>query len=854
MSTPADSVVSFRPPRPTRRVLVATVVSEPTRRSLQAIPTVLLRADLAATASALADTLSTLRPDTLVVGANAVDASAIAAWAAAVRTQDDHRKLLIIRRGTSLAAIDTTAAAAHGVEVVNTPEVNARHIARFVTDALLDAARGTFPDAHSIIVGLIGAGAINGRVARAAAAHGHRILVHTPSLAADPRVRDAWMSTHGLADAPITVARDIDAVFAGSDLLSIAVPLTADGRHPTHGFINPAHVKAFAGTRIVSISEPEVLTEGAVMEAYGRRELTVVIDNAPGLVDPLRKKIVDRFPDGGALRPGFTLSSAAMRMPGCGEELDQAFLTVVANSEIAELPAEPDAGSDGLLNTESDGESDGELWAAAPVELGVEPWVARRDRGRPEGRGNTDGIIIIGGGIVGLTIALSLHTAGRRNIQVLDAAPADRTDPSRQGTTYGGTDGRHLSLTETVPHADTSRRSVLARSPRAGGWQLRDPSTLDDRERGWVEAFEGFTDRAGLRALTVDLVVGLNRLGLRGWEALFARYPHVFDQLRRDTRLPRCYLSEAGLAAGMLLQSQIDSTVRTVDPDEITRRWPALATTTRTVMTTNTAEAVPAAPRASVHGAIEVDGYAVNIHQLADSIRDLSVANGVPVHAGCRVHSLHRLSDGVELALADGSTRRAGTVIVTVGGRDLVALLGDDAASSGAVQHVLGVSLTLPNPGLHHALKVHAPDPVGVVNITLSQDSTMIHASGGFGYLGLARPQPGDPRVAELMTALEELVGHVLPALRGANGSLTVLDRRTCERPMTPDGLPVLEPVDAYDGRVVVAAGTNAGGTVQAPALAVLLERLLRNEPTAVHLTLRPDRVSLATTRTWVSA
>ncbi|WP_322749905.1 MULTISPECIES: FAD-binding oxidoreductase [unclassified Frankia] len=882
MSTPAESGVCVYSHQlhDTRRVLIATGVSEPTRLSLTSLPTVYLRADLAATPSALPEALSTLRPHTLIVGANTVDAAAIAAWTAAVHAQEDPNGLLIVRRGTSLAAIDRDCAAAHGITVVNTPEVNARHIARFVVNALLIDEPDPHLDPGTVTVGLIGAGAINGRVAQAAAARGHRILVHTPSLTADPQARVNWLSAHAPADATVTFAPDVATVFAGSDLLSIAVPLTTSGLHPTDGLVGTDHVKAFAGTRIVAICEPEVLIEDAIMHAYSRRELTVVIDNAPGLVDPLRQRILERFPDGTALRPGFTVSSAAMRMPGCAEDLDQAVLTVVATSEVADLFA-------GLDAARTPGPAATAPAATAPAGCGAEPTADRHEHGRRHHRTDPGEIVIIGAGIVGLTIALSLHTAGWRKLRVLDAAPADRTDPNLQGTTYRGTDGRHLSLTETIPHADASRRTVLRRPPTDGGWQLRDPITLNDTERDWVAAFEGFADRAGLRALTVDLAIGLNRLGLRGWEALFAAYPHAFDRLRRDARLPRCYLSAPDLAAGIRLQGAINSTARVLGPDEIALRWPALITATADPVA-DLDHSTPVSV-ASVHGAVEVDGYAVNIHQLADTIGNLVVAAGVPVHSGSPVRSLRRIASGnpagssddlpddlpgdgshdspddhpgtesdtesgtIELVLDDGTTMRAGTVIVTIGGRDLVALLGEDAPSAGAVQHVLGVSVTLPNPGLRHALKVHAPDPIGVVNITLSPDSALIHASGGFGYLGLARPAPDDPRVAELMAALEDIVGQLLAPPQGSDGPHRILDRRTCERPMTPDGLPVLEAVDAFGGQVIVAAGTNAGGAVQAPALAILLDGLLAGERGGIHLALRPDRASLRSTSVPVS-
>jgi glycine/D-amino acid oxidase-like deaminating enzyme len=62
---------------------------------------------------------------------------------------------------------------------------------------------------------------------------------------------------------------------------------------------------------------------------------------------------------------------------------------------------------------------------------------------------------------------------------------------------------------------------------------------------------------------------------------------------------------------------------------------------------------------------------------------------------------------------------------------------------------------------------------------------------------------------------------------------------------MTPDGVPLVEALDAFGGRVAVAAGTNAGGTVQAPALAALVRALLDGRPGAAHVALHGSRPSL---------
>ncbi|MET7400793.1 NAD(P)-dependent oxidoreductase, partial [Dactylosporangium sp. NPDC005572] len=262
-----------------RRVLVATPVSDATRRSLAGLPAVSVRPELAADPDALPAALAAERPDTVIVGANRVDAEAMAAWTAA----HDGGRLVIVRRGTSLAGIDLDTAARHGIEVVSTPGVDAPYVARFIADALL-----TGPPS---MVGLVGAGAVNGRVAAAAVARGHHVFVYSPSLAvdADPRpARQAWMAAHRIdGTAGITVAQSAHAVFAVAELLSVAVPLTA----ATRGSVDVDEIRAFGGSRLVSVSEPEIFTTDAVIAAHARADLTVVIDSAPTAIGALRRRL-----------------------------------------------------------------------------------------------------------------------------------------------------------------------------------------------------------------------------------------------------------------------------------------------------------------------------------------------------------------------------------------------------------------------------------------------------------------------------------------------------------------------------------------------------------------------------------
>lgn len=789
-----------------RRLLVATPVTARVAGMLDRMTPATLRPDLPGRPDDLPAALVEHRPHTLVVGANPVPRSAIEPWVAAMRDIGDQRELLIIRRGTSLAEIDLTAAHGLGVTVRNTPEVNARHIARFVVEHLLKGQRqrptsptGTGPGT----VGLLGAGDINSRVARDAVARGHGVIVHSPTLAADPDALDRWLARRRVPAGTVRVARDVEALLTETDLLAMAVPLTTGGSHPTVGMVDLDRLKRFAGHRIVSVCEPAVFTHDALVDAYGRLDVEIVLDNAPRLVAEVRELLANRVSAPGPPRRGFTLTSAAMRGPGCADDLDQAFLAVAARAELDDRRTAPPAPA--------------RVAAVTPPP-----------------------VVVVGGGIVGLTIALLLRRQGRR-VEVLDASPADRRRVDEQGTTFAGTNGRHLSATETMPHADGPRLGILDRPLGAGGWRLRRADTRSAAESAWAATFDRCADRPGLRAVTADLVIALNRLGLRGWSDLFAAYPDRMGPREDDQRLPRVYLSEAELRAGRELQARSNDAVRELAAADLARDWPALASSV----------ALPGGTR-RVAGALEVDGHAINIHDLAQAIGEELRADGVTVRAGARVHAVRTNPDGIALDLVDGTTVVAGMAVLTVGGRDLADLLAEQWPAARSVASVLGVSLTVPNPGLRRPLKIHAGEPFGVVNITLSPDRSLIHVSGGFGYLGQAAWRSGsataqraEADVPALLTMFTDAVAALLPGLRGPTGQLKILQARTCERPMTPDGLPIVAAPAGFDSRLVVAVGTNAGGAVQAPALAGLVADLLDGMPGCPHLAMADDRVGL---------
>jgi len=139
----------------------------------------------------------------------------------------------VLRIGTGLDNVDTAAAREFGVRVDSLPGLNAAAVAEYAFGLLLAAAR-RIPEADASMragewtrfagrhlggrtLGLIGYGDIGSLMVPMAHGFGMRVLVHRRSGAA--------------VDAPGVRTVPLDELLAGSDFLSLHVPLTDETRH-----------------------------------------------------------------------------------------------------------------------------------------------------------------------------------------------------------------------------------------------------------------------------------------------------------------------------------------------------------------------------------------------------------------------------------------------------------------------------------------------------------------------------------------------------------------------------------------------------------------------------------------------
>lgn len=185
------------------------------------------------------------------------------------------RRLRIVGRlGVGLDNIDVPACRARGITVQPATGANDGAVAEYVVATALLLLRGAYGASEAVAagtwprnalmgreiagkrLGLVGFGSIARETARRAAALGMAIAAHDPFLAAeDP----AWTPPYG----PVR-RRDLEALIAESDVLSLHVPLTAE----TRGLIDAtALARMPAGAVLINAALGGIVDEAAVAAA-----------------------------------------------------------------------------------------------------------------------------------------------------------------------------------------------------------------------------------------------------------------------------------------------------------------------------------------------------------------------------------------------------------------------------------------------------------------------------------------------------------------------------------------------------------------------------------------------------------
>lgn len=164
--------------------------------------------------------------------------------------------------------VDVDALAARGIAFAHAPGCNATAVADWVLAVLAALhARGRHAFGRGT-AGIIGAGEVGARVARRLAALGYDVRISDPPRA--EREGDA-----GFVDLETALA---------SDLVSLHVPLTDAGAHPTRGLLDAAALETLApGAVLLNAARGGVVDERALARRLdGGADLVVALDTWAG--------------------------------------------------------------------------------------------------------------------------------------------------------------------------------------------------------------------------------------------------------------------------------------------------------------------------------------------------------------------------------------------------------------------------------------------------------------------------------------------------------------------------------------------------------------------------------------------
>jgi D-3-phosphoglycerate dehydrogenase len=192
---------------------------------------------------------------------------------------------LIVRAGAGYDTIDTAAAKAKGVAVMNTPGQNANAVAELAIGMMLFIARlkftsGTGSELRGKSLGLQGFGAIGKIVASIAKAFGMTVHAFDPFLTAE-KIRESGVEP----------AASLDDLYSKCDYVSLHIPANKE----TKGSIGKALLsKLPKGATLVNTARAELINEPELLALFAERtDLKYVTDVKP--TDETHKELTEKY-------------------------------------------------------------------------------------------------------------------------------------------------------------------------------------------------------------------------------------------------------------------------------------------------------------------------------------------------------------------------------------------------------------------------------------------------------------------------------------------------------------------------------------------------------------------------------
>lgn len=290
---------------------------------------------------------------TYTVSDNAADPTAIMVRSAKMHDMQFGENLLAIARaGAGVNNIPVDRCAEEGIVVFNTPGANSNAVKELAICALLLASRkiteaaawaaslkGT-PDAPKTVeggkskfagpeiygktLGIIGLGAIGGKIANAAVALGMKVIGYDPYLSVNAALH---------LDPAVTITTDINDIYKVSDYISIHVPYTPD----TKNTIDAEQIAMMKdGVRLINLARGELINSAAVIKAIGEGKVAkYVTDFADDVV--LGEENVIVLPHLGASTPESEDNCAVMAAHELIDYIEKGTIRNSVNYPNAEL-------------------------------------------------------------------------------------------------------------------------------------------------------------------------------------------------------------------------------------------------------------------------------------------------------------------------------------------------------------------------------------------------------------------------------------------------------------------------------------------------------------------------------------
>jgi hypothetical protein len=218
------------------------------------------------TQQALLIQIALLSPSTIIVGDQAIDEDVIDQW----RISHPFGKLCLVRRGTSLDKIRLDLCESNGIQVVNTPGVNAPHVAAYIAH-WLTLADGSIP--RDVCV--LGYGAVGKELVK--------LLLDR-----DPDVRVKVLVRHGRvpdSDSRVSFFVDWREALEGAYALAVCLPLNDASAHRIDRTLIQRLCKQ---ARLICVAKPDVFSDDALQALAMAETIQVVLDYGPTTLDAFR--------------------------------------------------------------------------------------------------------------------------------------------------------------------------------------------------------------------------------------------------------------------------------------------------------------------------------------------------------------------------------------------------------------------------------------------------------------------------------------------------------------------------------------------------------------------------------------